>query len=134
MVMTSTLGYCEVSSLFLGKKDDIGRSIDFGWSYRTNELSIEKRNRYAQLFADVILRQRQINCSIKYMDKDNLDEFFNFYDRCGETKPFFVKIGCDEMTNDHRRYSGMYFLESVPQVVNPFFNKFNVSLSLLEAT
>ena len=135
MVLTSTLGYCEISNVFLGKKLTISRGINFGWSYRANEVSRETRNRYLQLFSDVILRQRRISCSISNMNKEDLDEFFKMYDDKGETKPFFIVLGCDgQNTNDHRRYSGMYYLESVPPIPNPSFNKYNVSMSLIEAT
>ena len=135
MVLTSTLGYCEISNVFLGKKLTISRGINFGWSYRSNELSKESRNRYGQLFTDILFRQRLISCSISNMSKDDLDEFFKMYDSKGETKPFFIVLGCDgQNTNDHRRYSGMYYLENIPPIPNPKFNKYNVSMSLIEAT
>jgi len=135
MVLTSTLGYCEISNVFLGKKLTMSRSINFGWSYKDNELSREATNRYGQKFFDIISRQTQITCGFSNLDKNDLDEFFKLYDDKGDTKPFFIVLGCDgQNTNDHRRYSKMYFLESVPAVSNPLFNKYNVSMSLIEAT
>lgn len=134
VVMTSTLGYCEIGNLFLGVKDDIGRSIDFGWSYRDDELSIKKKNRYGQLFTDVIGRQKTINCNLKFLNKDNMDELFKSYDYCGESRPVFIRLGCDEMSNDYRRFSGMYFFNNVPLITNQYFNKYNLSIQLTEAT
>lgn len=132
-VITSTLGYCEVANLFLGKKDDLIRSINFGWSYRDLELVNQKTNRYGQIFSDIISRQKVITCSIQHMTKDNLDEFFKVYDSKGESRPFFIRLGCAEMSNDYRRFSGMVFFQDVPTVVNPNFNKYNVTMTLREA-
>ena len=133
-VLTSALGYCEVSKLFLGKKLNIGRGINFNWTYVDKELSSQKKNRYGQIFSDVISRQRTISASMQYLDKDQLDKLFELYDENGETKPFFVKIGCPEMINDNRRFSGMVYFDNVPTITNVFFNKYNISFVLIEAT
>jgi hypothetical protein len=133
IVLTSTLGYCEIANIFLGVKNNVVRGIKFGWSYKDAEIVNQKANRYGQIFSDIISRQKQISCSIQYMDKDNLDEFFKAYDLCGESKPFFIRIGCDEMSNDYRRFSGMVFFKDVPSVVNNNFNKYSVSMQLAEA-
>lgn len=133
IVMTSTLGYCELANIFLGKKDNIVRSIRFGWSFRDLELSNQKTNRYGQIFTDIISRQKQINCSIALLDKDMLEEFFKCYDLCGESKPFFIRLGCDEMIEDYRRFSGMVFFKDIPSVTNGNFNKYNLSMNLIEA-
>lgn len=133
-VLTSSLGYCEVSKLFLGKKLNIGRGINFNWTYSDKELSVQKKNRYGQIFSDVISRQRVISASMQYLDKDQLDKLFELYDSKGETKPFFVKIGCPEMINDNRRFSGMVYFDNIPTITNVFFNRYNVSFTLVEAT
>jgi hypothetical protein len=133
MVITSTLGYCEVSNLFLGVKNNIVKSINFNWNYKDVEIMTQKSNRYGQLFTDVIARQKTINCSLSNMNKDNLDEFFKAYDYCGESKPLFIRLGCAEMSNDFRRYSGMVFFQDVPAISNPYFNKYSASLVFKEA-
>lgn len=133
MVMTSSLGYCEVSNLFLGKKDELVRSINFNWNYRDTELVNQKTNRYGQIFSDIISRQKIINCGISNLDKDMLDQFFKSYDAKGESRPLFIKLGCVEMSNDFRRYSGMVFFQDTPTISNPRFNKFNLSLVFKEA-
>jgi hypothetical protein len=134
MVMTSTLGYCEVSNIFLGKKQNIVRSINFGWTYQDEQIVNKVSNRYGQLFTDIVSRQKKIDLSMNYLDKDNLDEFLVAYDYCGESKPCFIKLGCDEMINDYRRFSGMVFFETVPAITNDYFNKYSLSLTLREAT
>lgn len=133
MVLVSTLGYCEVSSIFIGKKQNISRGINFGWTYKDTEIMTQKSNRYGQLFTDLISRQRIINCAMNYLDKDDLDAFFVTYDQCGESKPFFIKLGCENMTNDYRRFSGMFFFQDIPTISNSSFNKYSVSFILKEA-
>jgi len=132
-VLTSTLGYCEVSKIYLGTKMELGRSINFGWSYKDSEIVSQKSNRYGQIFSDIISRQKTINASLSYLTKDQLDKIFEIYDLCGESKPFFVKIGCDNMINDNRRFSGMVYFDNVPTITNSNFNKYNMSISLKEA-
>ena len=134
IVLTSSLGYCELSKIFLGKKMNLGRSINFGWTIKDNELSTKQSNRYGQVFTDIILRQKIINCALSYLDKDMLDKVNSLLDSKGETKPFFVKIGCDNMVNDYNRFSGMFYLNDVPTISNQYFNKYNMSMTLNEAT
>lgn len=134
MVMTSTLSYVEIANIFIGKKLDIGRSINFNWSIKENELSQKQTNRYGQIFSDIICKQRQINASMSFLDKDQLDKINSVIDQHGETKPFFIKIGCDNMVNNYLRFSGMFYFNDIPQVSNPYFNKYNMSFSFIEAT
>lgn len=133
IVMTSTLGYCELSKIFIGKALNIGRSINFGWSYKDEELSQSRVNRYGQKFTDIITRQKVINAAMSLLDKDQLDEFFKVYDTCGESKPFWVKIGCDNMINDNRRFSGPVFFNDIPVITNSSFGRYGLSMSLREA-
>lgn len=134
MVMTSTLGYCEIANIFLGKKLDIQRSISFSWTYKYDELSQSKTNRYGQKFTDVILRQKTISGALRLLNKDQLAEFYKLYDYCGESKPFYMSLGCDVMSDDFRRYSGMFFLGDVPTITNGSFNRFNLTFTAREAT
>lgn len=134
MLVTSTLPYCEVSKFFIGKKMSLNRSINYGWSIKDNELSNKTVNRYGQIFSDIILKQKLINCSLSLLDKDQLDKIWLWLDTYGESKPFFVRIGCDNMTNDNRRFSGMVYLNDMPTISNSFFNRYNLSFSMIEAT
>lgn len=134
MVMTSTLSFCEIANVFIGKKLDLNRSINFNWSIKDNELSRKQTNRYGQIFSDIINKQRVINASLSLLDKDQLDKINSVIDLYGETKPFFVRIGCDNMVNNPLRFSGMFYFNDIPQISNPNFNKYNLSFSLIEAT
>lgn len=133
MVITSTLGYCEVANLFLGTKLNIVRSINFNWNYRDLELVNQKTNRYGQIFSDIISRQKVINCALSNLNKDQLDEFFKAYDTKGESRPLFVQLGCAEMINDYRRFSGMVYFQDIPTISNQGFNRYSLSLILREA-
>jgi hypothetical protein len=133
IVMTSTLGYCELANIFIGKRQEIGRGINFGWSYKDTEIVNQKANRYGQIFSDIISRQKEIKASISFLNKDQLDAFLEAYDFCGESKPLFIKLGDDDMVNDYRRFSGMVFFDSVPSITNTHFNKYSLQLTLREA-
>jgi hypothetical protein len=132
--LTSSLGYCELSKVFLGKHIDLGRGPNFSWSYQNKDISTVKENRYGQKFIDIIGRQKVLNISLTLLNKDQLDQLFSLYDDKGTTKPFFVTIGDDTMVNDHRRFSGMVYLNSVPTITNTSFGRYSVSLAMEEAT
>jgi hypothetical protein len=135
LVVTSTLGYCEISNLFIGKKIafENNMGIDFGWSYQNDEIHTTKKNRYGQRFIDAVTRQSKINFSIKSMNPDELDQILEIYDTKGETKPFFMRLGCDDMINDKDRFAGMYFLANVPSITNKSFALYDMSFQLEEA-
>lgn len=133
VVLTSTLGYCELSKIFIGKALEIGRGINFGWSYKDEDLSQSKTNRYGQKFIDIIARQRIINAAMSLLDKNMLDKFFDVYDRCGESKPFWVAIGCDNMSVDNRRFCMPVFFGDIPTITNGSFGRYGLSMSLREA-
>lgn len=134
LVMTSTLGYCELSKVFIGKKISFasGMGIDFGWSYEDRELGLKKENRYGQIFADVVTRRKVISFSISTMNKDELDQVLEIYDDKGETRPFWIRIGSDDMINDKDRFAGMFFLKDVPAIRNKSFGLYDISMTLEE--
>lgn len=134
VVMTSTLGYCELSKIYIGKNLSMTRSINFGWSIKDEELSQKATNRYGQLFTDVILRQKAITFTMQNMDKEDLDLVNSVIDRTGETKPLWFILGCTEMVNDNRRFSGPYILSDIPTIVNAYFNKYSLTMNVRELT
>lgn len=131
--LTSTLGYCELSKVFIGKELALGRGPNFNWSYQDKDLSTIKENRYGQRFVDVITRQKQINISLSLLDKDQLDKIFKLYDENSTTKPFFISVGCVNMINDPNRFAGMVYLNSVPTITNTSFGRYSLSMTFEEA-
>lgn len=131
--LTSALGYCEISKIFIGKALDLGRGPSFNWTYQDKDLSQSKENRYGQKFVDIITRQRQFNISFSLLNKDQLDLLFELYDKHSNTKPFFVSIGCDTMINDVNRFAAMVYMNSVPTITNTSFGRYSLSMTLEEA-
>ena len=132
--MTSTLGYCELSNFFIGKELELidGKSINFGWTHQERELINKSFNRSGQQFSDLIGTQRAFNVSFTNLTKDQLEQLDEIYDFCGTFKPFFVRIGCPDITNSMERFSGMVFLQSKPVKTNSFFNRYQLSMELVE--
>jgi hypothetical protein len=133
--LVSTGGYCELSNLFLGKKIefDSGAGPEFGWKFRDDELSTTKKNAWGQRFTDVKARQKKFSWDLKALNKTELDQMFELIDLCGETKPFFFRMGTTDMINDPDRLSGMYFISNVPDITNFSFGLWNMPMSVEEA-
>lgn len=134
IVMTSTLGYCELSKVFIGKDIGLERSINFGWTFKDEELSKTQVNRYGQTFVDIILRQKVIGLAISNMQKEDVAIINNMFDLVGSTRSFFMLLGADNMIDDYRRISGMFIADNEPTITNSNFNRYNLSLSLKEVT
>lgn len=135
IVMTSTLGYCELSKVFIGKKIAFanGMGIDLGWTYQDQDLSSVRENSYGQKFVDLKTRRRRISFSIKSMNPDEFDQVMEIYDAKSITKPFFMRLGCDDIINDTDRFSGMFYMDSVPPITNKSFGLYDISKTLEEA-
>ena len=134
IVLTSSLGYCELSKVFIGKDIGLTRSIGFGWTIKDEELSQKQKNRYGQTFVDVILRQKVIGFALRNMQKEDLAIINDMLDRIGETKPFYLRLGDDTMVDDYRRFCGPVYLDDIPTITNAHFNRYNLSMSVKEAT
>jgi len=134
IVLTSVLGYCELSKVFIGKDIGLTRTINFGWTIKDEELSQKQKNRYGQTFVDVILRQKIIGFALKNMQKEDLALINGLLDLVGETKPFYIRLGDDNMVDDYRRFSGPVYLDDVPTITNAHFNRYNLSMSVREVT
>jgi hypothetical protein len=134
VVTSSLLSYCEISKVYFGTKAETDAQIKFGWTLKDDELSLKSSNRYGQVFTDVITRQKKINFAFSYVNKDDLAILNTILDDSGETKPIWIKIGDNTMSDDYRRTSGSFYLSDTPQITNAYFNKYNLSFSLVEVT
>lgn len=133
IVMTSTLGYCELSKVFLGSKIEASRGVNQSWTYKDDDLSIIKENRYGQKFIDKIGRQRQFSGAMSNLTKDDMDLIFEIYDAKGKSNPFFIQIGCEDGINDINRFTSMVYFSTIPTITNRFFNNYGLSLQMEEA-
>jgi hypothetical protein len=136
LVCTSSNSYIEIAQVFIGESVQIGpdRSPNYGWSYQNEDSSRITKNRYGQRFVDVIDRNKNVNMSFGLLTYEDMEDVYTILDHCGETKPFFMRLGCNSINvQDDRRFSGMFYLTSVPQVTNTSFNRYSLSFSLEEA-
>lgn len=135
IVLTSTLGYCEVSKVFIGKAIEFenGSGIDLGWKYQDKTLSTSKKNGYGQKFIDKRPRQKNISFALRALNQDELDQVFELYDGNGSTKPFFMFLGTADMINDPARFSGMFFMENEPDILNRSFALYDLGVQIEEA-
>ena len=136
LTLGSTLGYCELSKVFIGKKLELidGKSINFGWTHKEEEIISKSFNRYGQQFTDLIGGFKEFNISFSNLTKDQLEQIDEMTDYVGTALPFFVSIGCPDITNSMERFAGMVYLNTKPTKTNTFFNRYSLTMSLREAT
>ena len=137
IVMTSTLGYCEIANIFLGLDSTIATNgVGYNWSYVNKDLARTKTNRYGQKFIDDIGTQKELNnLQFQVLDKDEIDVLFDVYDNNRTVKPFFVyfPLETDSLSNNDDRYNGFYYFSSEPSFENINSGYYNTTLSLQEA-
>lgn len=137
VVMTSTLGYCEIANLFIGKASQITTNgVSYDWGYENKDLAIKTTNRYGQEFIDDIGTRKELsNLQFEIMDKDEIDVIHNVYDANRTVKPFFVyfPLETDSLVNNDDRYNGYYRFARSPRFTNISSGYYNTSLNLREA-
>ena len=137
IVLTSTLGYCEIANIYLGAATSITTNgVSYNWNYVNRDLATKRSNRYGQQFIDDIGTQKELNnLQFQVMDKDEMDSIFAVYDNCRTVKPLFVymDLETDSLSNNDDRYNGMYYLKDAPQFTNISSGYYNTVLSMREA-
>lgn len=136
LVMTSTLGYCEIANLFIGSKQEITTNgVGYNWNYKQNDLAKKSTNRYGQEFVDDIGTQKELsNLQFQILDKDEQDVIFSVFDNNRTVKPFFIYLDLetDSLSNNDDRYNGMYRFRSEPTFTNINSGYYNCTLNLRE--
>lgn len=125
--------YVEVSNVFIGSKidfttTDLSRELSFG----EQDLADFQTNRYGQKFIDEIGRIKTLSGSFTYMNKTEMDTFFEMYDYNRSTKPIYLRMDCS-IFNDTDRISGMYFFDEKPLLSHVNFGLWNIDFALTEA-
>lgn len=137
IVLTSTLGYCEISKMFLGAATEIPTNgVSYNWSYKNRDLSKQSVNRFGQKFIDDIGTQKEITgLSFQIMDKDEMDKIFSVFDVNRTVKPFFIYFDLEtaSLSNNDDRYNGLYYFSTEPSFVNISSGYYNTSLDIIEA-
>jgi hypothetical protein len=135
-VFTSTLGYCEVANLFIGKATVIDTNgIDYRWSYKNRDVKKYSSTRYGQEYIDDITQRKELNgLKIKVMNTTELDKMFEVFDNRRTVKPLFVEF-CDPsstLLNNINRLNGLYKFTSEPSFPNVTAGYWETSFSLRE--
>ena len=137
IVLTSTLGYCELSNIFLGAATQITTNgVNYNWSYTNRDLSRQSTNRYGQKFIDDIGTQKELNnLQFQVMDKDEIDKIHEVFDLNRTVKPFFVymDLESDNLYNNDDRFNGFYYFKDSPEFTNINSGYYNTTLAMIEA-
>ena len=137
IVLTSTLGYCELSNIFLGSATTITTNgVSYNWNYANKDMSSISENRYGQRFVDDIGSRKELtNLQFQVLDKDELDSIISIWDNNRKVKPFFVYLPLenDSLHNNDDRFNGLYYFSADPQVTNTTSGYYNTVFSLIEA-
>ena len=134
-VITSTLGYCEISNVFIGSKVDISTNgIVQGLSYENMDLVNKSTSEYGQEFIDDIAQQKMLNnMSYETMTTAEIEQFYGVYDNVRSIKPFWVRFkNPDSIFTDEDRYSGIYKFTRVSKVTINKGGFFSVGFNLIE--
>lgn len=136
LILTSTLGYCEVSKIFLGVEQEVSAQVDFTYplKFGYEDKATVSKNRYNQLFVDEVKRFKSISGSINTMTNAEVDVLMQLDELCSVTKPFFVRFdqAAVNLLNDNDKLSGYYRLSKEPEFTLSSGNYWNTSLDLEE--
>lgn len=135
-VCTSTLGYCELANVFIGKAVDIATNgIAYNWSYSNKDIKKQSTSRDGQEFIDVIGTRKELNeLKLKVMNTTELDQIFEVFDNRGTTKPLFIDFSDPgaNLINDTDRLNGLYKFTDDIETPNISSGFWETSLSLRE--
>ncbi len=133
IVLASSLAYCEVSKIFLGKYASIGElTFEYPIKYKQNNNSTVTKNRLGQRFIDLINTQKEISGSISTMTKEELAPLLTMLDYTSFTLPIWLIFPQGNITTDNDRISGYYYLKDDPTLNFVVGNYWNTELSFEE--
>jgi len=136
LVMTSTLGYCEIANVFIGKADQVTTNgLGYNWGFVNKDIKKVSTNRFGQEFIDDITTRKELTAlTFQIMDKDEVDLIFNAYDNVRTVKPLFVyfPLETDSLFNNDDRFNGMYRFGAEPAMSNINSGFYNFTLALKE--
>jgi len=115
IIMTSTLGYCELGKVFIGEMSEIGTN-DFSYpiKYQMNNLGSVQKNKLGQKFFDLQQSQKTISASIDAMTNTEVEVIHEMANSVSFDKPFFMRVEGAQIFSDSERVSGYYYLKDDP--------------------
>lgn len=133
IVLTSSLAYCEVSKIFLGKYASIGElTFEYPIKYKQNNNSSVTKNRLGQRFIDLINTQKEISGSISTMTKEEVAPLLSMLDFTSFTLPIWIIFPEGNITTDNDRINGYYYLKDDPTLSFVIGNYWNTELNFEE--
>lgn len=133
IVLTSSLTYCEVSKIFLGKYASIGElTFEYPIKYKQNNNSSVTKNRLGQRFIDLINTQKEISGSISTMTKEEVAPLLSMLDFTSFTLPIWLIFPEGNITTDNDRINGYYYLKDDPTLSFVIGNYWNTELNFEE--
>jgi len=136
IVATSTLGFCELSNIFIGKADKIiTNGVGYNWNFINKDIKSVSTNRYGQEFIDYKTTRKELsNVTYSIMDKDEMDILENAYDNVTTVKPVFIyfPLEVNGLVSNDDRYNGMYRFASELLVENVNSGYYNTTIALRE--
>lgn len=136
LILNSTLGYCEVSKIFIGVGENLGTENDISYPLNVtfaNNSTIQK-NRYGQRFVDEINEQKKFSGDLKTMTNAEVEVIHDLARQNSNTKPFFLRISNVNVFTDNDRVNGYYYLTSEPKFTYESGGFWSVSLAMEEGT
>jgi hypothetical protein len=137
IVATSTLGYCELANVFLGKANTITTNgPSYNWSYRNKDIKSQQETRYGQKFIDNIGQRKELsNFKFEVLNQTELQVLFDVFDNRRTVSPLFLKIGdgTNVILPDEDRVNGMYYFDREPSFSNTTAGFYSVTLNFEEA-
>lgn len=125
--------FIEVSNIFIGSKISLSTNdINKDFKFVEDEIVNKSENIYRQKFFDIVGDQRMLSGNFRYMNKTEIDLFFEMYDNNGSIKPIYFRLDCD-ILNEINRFSGMYFFDKKPELSHVINGLYNLDFKLEEA-
>jgi hypothetical protein len=136
IVLTSTLGYCELPYVFIGEAIEIGTNgVSYGYNYKNKDIKKVSTTSYGQEYIDTKTKRKELNnLKFEVMNNTEMDKLYEVYDDRGTTKPFILKLGDDTNTiiSNENRLNGLYKLSAEPSDSPTTVGFWGTSLSVRE--
>ncbi len=90
--VTSTLGFCEIAYLFIGKKIEIETNgVEYGYAIKNADMKKTASTKYGQEYIDDFGSRKSINgLSFRVMNNAEMDQIFELVDDRRTVKPFIL--------------------------------------------
>jgi len=136
IVLTSTLGYCELSHIFIGKRTEITTNgISYGYRFSEQDNLQTASTVYGQTFFDDYGTIKELSgITLETLNVSELDSVLELADFCRTTRPFYFDHCSDagSVLSDDDRMKGLYRLTSEVSFTHKTAGFFDVTINLRE--